>query len=124
MSTQKQSTAPNPADKGEGMLLAFYERRGGSFRPVIFVAPMEDPENMQELVLGRWFVGLKAAQRAGAELYFKTYETRYGFKHPEDPRLTKADGPLPYTVVCESDNDAFNLSRTYDPDLRNTSLHA
>ena len=117
MNTPNPSSTPNPAERGEAMMLAFYERRPLSFRPVIFVAPMDNPDDMSELILGRWYIGLKAAQRAGMRLYFDTYATRYGFRHPEDPQAPKRE-PLPYSVICASDEDAFHLSRTYNPDAR------
>lgn len=116
MSTAQQSSE-NPAEKGETMLLAFYERKPCSFRPVIFVAPMDTPEKITELTLGRWHMGLRSAQRHGLALYFATYEKRYGFKHPEDPSAPK-DEPLPFTVIAATNNDSVWEATTYDPDAR------
>lgn len=97
------------------MLLAFYERKPRSFRPVIFIAPMDKPDEMTELILGRWHIGLRTAQRQGRDLYFETYAKRYGFLHPEDPAASK-DDPLPYSVLFATDDDAFTGSRTFNPD--------
>lgn len=120
MSTQKPSTEQNPADNGEAMVLAFYERKPKDFQPVILVGPMEEPSKMRELKIGGWHNRLQKARLEGMRMYFDAYEDRYRFKHPEDPTRSRFDGPLPYTVVC-TNSESSHEARTYDPDR--TNLH-
>lgn len=84
------------------------------YRPVIFIGPPNAPSDAQELVVGTWSVGLRKARLRGLHLYFNTYEDRYHFKHPEDPRRQGNEGPLPATVVSVFQGDEDQHATTFD----------
>lgn len=86
----------------EGMLL-IPQRTKRMWRPVIAVCPMNEPENLEPVAIGRWFTSEDTALKAGMKLFFGTYETRYGFKHPEDPSRTQPE-PLPANLVVSENN--------------------
>lgn len=104
--------------RGEVMLLAYHQDQKlgrQRWRPVIYIGPPDEPNNAAEMFVGEWRTSLRKAQVSGLARYFEMYAQRYGYPHPEDPQR-KGDGPLPFNVVCWSDNDSYHESRTYDPD--------
>lgn len=116
MSMQKALTAPHLSPDGEMMILCFEKDPMSRYRPLVFIGPPGLPEQTTELVVGRWSFSLRKAQRVGIGVYFDTYRERYGFKHPEDPTRTDADGPLPATVMAMREGDHYYGSKTFDPD--------
>lgn len=94
------------------------------YRPVIFIGPPNAPSEAQELVVGTWSYGLRKAQTRGLHLYFVTYEERYRFKHPEDPRRDGTEGPLPAHVVAVRHGDSYCYTGTFDQDKEVASVVA
>lgn len=86
------------------------------YRPLIFIGPPSRPDQATELVVGTWAWSLRKSQRVGLGLYFTTYRDRYGFRHPEDPNRTPADGPLPASVIAFREGDHYISAQTFDPD--------
>lgn len=110
-------TAPHLSPEGECLILCFEKDAMNRYRPLVFIAPPNQPDKATELVVGGWSFTLRKAQRVGLGVYFATYLERYGFRHPEDPTRTKADGPLPATVVAYREGDHYLESKTFDPDV-------
>ncbi len=97
MSTAQRTKETVP-EAGEVMVLTFHQNKF-TWRPVIYVGPPEEPNNAAQMYVGEWKNSLRKAQVSGLRQYFELYESRYGFKHPEDPKRTQIDGPLPYNVI-------------------------
>jgi hypothetical protein len=90
-------------EAGEVMMLTFHQNKF-SWRAVIYVGPPEEPNNAAEMFVGEWKNSLRKAQASGLRQYFDLYESRYGFKHPEDPKRTQSDGAMPYNVISVRGN--------------------
>lgn len=99
MNSQRQSTSPiKLPSSGEVMLLTFQqdERR---WRPLIYVGPLEEPNNASEIFVGKWRSSLRKAQLTGLKEYFHLYRERYGVSHPEDPHRSLHEGQQPFNVI-------------------------
>lgn len=82
------------------------ERELQRFRPVIFIGPVEEPTNAVQLTMGTWHTKLRSAQQEGLRIYFRVYEDRYGFKHPEDPRRPASESvPAGHVVLAGKLNE-------------------
>lgn len=103
-------------------MLCFEKDQLSRYRPVIFIGPPDSPSEALSLTVGTWSYGLRKAQRRGLVLYFSTYATRYGFKHPEDPTRDGSEGPLPASVVSVRHGDNYHYTGTYDQDPEVTSV--
>ena len=84
------------------------------YRFLIFTGPADAPDQATQVRVGQWSATLRAAQRKGLQAYFELYEQTYGFKHPEDPRRTGNEGPLPRTVVSFREGDHYQHTQTFN----------
>jgi hypothetical protein len=83
------------------MLLTFQQHPDMRlFRPVIYITEIDTDEN-SELVLGKWSHSMRRANADGLSMYFETYEKRYGFKHPQDPKRNPDDDLGDFTVMTQ-----------------------
>lgn len=98
MNMQRPVTEPTTTHANEAMLMMI-ERERQRFRPVIYIGPVEEPTNAVQLTMGTWHTKLRSAQQEGLRIYFRAYEQRYGFKHPEDPHRPPGQAVPPGHVV-------------------------
>lgn len=90
----------NAKDEAQVMLLTFQQHPDMRlYRPVIYIGEIEQ-EEAGELVLGKWTHSMRLANKAGLKLYFETYKSRHGFKHPQDP-TRQPDEELGGSVVTQ-----------------------
>lgn len=101
------------SDQGEFMVLMFSD----DGRPLILCGDASDPDTAELLYVGPRFNRERSAQRHGKAVYFKLYFERYGFRHPEDPRVVPGT-VMPASVAVIKGDDHTMQSQTYDPDQR------
>ncbi len=85
---------------GQVMMMATEENNGRHRAKILnldfALGPEPDPEI---LWTGTWLPTMAKAEREGLYRYWPIYEFKNGFKHPQDPRGLRDDGPPVGTVV-------------------------